>query len=628
MSWKLPNKGGSGGPGYTPANKDVLDALTDDAGKLQYKGIPIGTEITSLEASKVVESTLKQFVTAAQKSQIESSAAELASHSSRIAQLELAPPAVGEDQYVRMHATDPAGFLSDKIDGVTVQNNADKLTVVSLMGLSSTVHELNQMQGITGNVQAQINALTSVGNFTGSVPTYADIAIVFLTPQAGDMVIVVTDEMHMSESTIYVYNGTSWEFSGEFKATVRDFATQPIVLTSEVTGLLPKANYEKQSASETSVEDSANLFTGTNVEDVLKELFTFANSFKQSVVTSIGSPLVPADSRDDILAKVTTLKTELANAITAKGVPAFPYNTISEMATKVKSIPNTEVTGSVKQSSKINVVAPYTHSIVLNEALPLAGIAVTVLSYEGNTHGVVHYQVNYNNGDASNFTYDSKNVVFDGFMKLRDSWDYAISAVEPDVYYESEEIDFASYSDIQDVKVSVNGGSVSLNALKSSGQVVKASGDISLLGVESVDVIQSTAITSGGGIAKIAISFDSGVTWQAFNGTNWIAVDISSLPNFKANGMTAAALNALTDVNVAEARGKSDTVRFAYYLERSKFVDEAKNDALEITVSMQGHDEIANTNKYSYTYDPGTQTLAFKFTTSGTYTINYVDGDV
>ena len=53
---------------------------------------------------------------------------------------------------------------------------------------------LNFVQGATGNLQAQINALTSVGNFTGTVDTHSEIATTFPAPVKDDMVIVLEDE--------------------------------------------------------------------------------------------------------------------------------------------------------------------------------------------------------------------------------------------------------------------------------------------------------------------------------------------------------------------------------------------------------------------------------------------------
>lgn len=615
--------------GHTHANATVLDGLTDSAGELHYKGFPINTVITSISATNVNETSTRQFISATEKAQIGSATTDLASHSQRIATLEAfiaQPPASGVDEKVKVNAADTAGYLDSKVDGLTIIENGNKLMAINLSGLLATIHELNQMQGITGNVQAQINALSSIGNFTGSVPTYADIALQFPVPTAGDMVIVVTDETQMGDSTIYVHNGTDWAYSGKFTATIRDFTTHPLNLDTETTSILPKSKYEKQNAAETTITDTANNFASTNVEDALAELFLFASSFKQSVVTAIGSPLVISDTRQDVLDKIEILKQQLAMAITNKGVPTFGYNTLSEMATKVAAIPNTEIVGMIKRTAKLNITAPYTQTVVLDEPLSLEQVAATVLAYVGNNVGVVHYKAEYNNGDETNFTFAPNTVTFDGFMRNNDKWQYSVTEIKPGAYYETEEIDFSVFSDIGKLDVDTTSLTATLHALKLEGAVVKASGDISLAGVESIDTIALSSVVTGSGIAKVAMSFDGGMTYKAYTGGLWVTVDVNDKADFKTNGMTEAVMASLDNVIIDMFRNGSDLLRFAYYVERADFASEAKHDSITVTVSMQGHNVIADTANYKYEYDQSTKTLTFNFTKSGTYSITYVDG--
>lgn len=128
--------------------------------------------------------------------------------------------------------------LGDMFKSVYDSNNdgvIDKAT--TLDGLSTTIAELNYVHGVTGNIQAQIDALSSIGNFTGSVATYADIDLTFTDPQQKDMVIVIADENNGGTSTIYLYDGSAWVYSGGFTADIRDFSTNPLDVTLESTGL-------------------------------------------------------------------------------------------------------------------------------------------------------------------------------------------------------------------------------------------------------------------------------------------------------------------------------------------------------------------------------------------------------
>jgi hypothetical protein len=84
------------------------------------------------------------------------------------------------------------GDMDKSIYDVNNDGIVDKAS--TLDGLASTVTELNYIHGAKGNIQAQIDALSSIGNFTGSAPTYADIATLFSSPKQKDMVIVITDE--------------------------------------------------------------------------------------------------------------------------------------------------------------------------------------------------------------------------------------------------------------------------------------------------------------------------------------------------------------------------------------------------------------------------------------------------
>ncbi|MCD3245344.1 hypothetical protein G8S21_05185 [Clostridium botulinum C] len=116
----------------------------------------------------------------------------------------------------------------------------------TLDGLQVNVNEINKLQGIKENIQKQIDSLSNIGNFTGSANTYKDIQKVNSKPVAKDMIIVIKDENHEDTSTIYMYNGEAWIYSGTFTATVRDFSTKPLDLYKETTGILPQSKVNLQ----------------------------------------------------------------------------------------------------------------------------------------------------------------------------------------------------------------------------------------------------------------------------------------------------------------------------------------------------------------------------------------------
>lgn len=142
---------------------------------------------------------------------------------------------------VMLHAGDTLGYLEDKIDKATIQSIGGKLVAKSLDGLIASVNELNQTKGATSNIQAQIDGLSSMGNFTQSVPTETDLTTI-VNPKMNDIVIVLEDSLHGGASSTYMYNGTTFVYVGEFKVRMRDFTTDPINLATEVVGKLPVGN--------------------------------------------------------------------------------------------------------------------------------------------------------------------------------------------------------------------------------------------------------------------------------------------------------------------------------------------------------------------------------------------------
>lgn len=114
-----------------------------------------------------------------------------------------------------------------------------------------------------------------------------------------------------------------------------------------------------------SVTDAGNHFTSTNVEGVLDELFTSANSVKTNVSSAIGLPATANDTGAQLASKITTEKGKLATeigdgssantlqyltdrlivrsnaiatAVNAKGTPATSADTLAQLATKIGQI--------------------------------------------------------------------------------------------------------------------------------------------------------------------------------------------------------------------------------------------------------------------------------------------------
>lgn len=154
---------------------------------------------------------------------------------------------------VKMISSDNLGYLEEKIDNSTIQNIGNKLVIKSLDGLMSSIEELNYLKGAKSNIQAQIDSLSNVDNFTGAVDNHSDLSNV-QTPSTNDMVIVIEDETKQDKSTIYMYDGSQWVFVGEFKVEMRNFIADPIDLTTEVKGVLPLSNIDSSVINNTQID--------------------------------------------------------------------------------------------------------------------------------------------------------------------------------------------------------------------------------------------------------------------------------------------------------------------------------------------------------------------------------------
>ncbi len=584
--------------------------------------------IDSISATKVIQTPELQFVSASKSAQIDANTSDITSHGQRIADLENRPISESDGK-VKVNENDISDYLSEKIDNDTIKISGGKLSVELLTQLLVTIEEINQLQGVTGNIQSQLNAITSIGNFTHTVQTYADLMAI-AGMQSGDMVIVLDDENapNGDVSTIYVYNGSDWQYSGKFKAgEIRDFLNDPLNINTETTGMLSKNRYEKQNAQETPFTDPNGNLLSTNVRDAVSELFTLANNIKSGVANVVGFPANSSNTTQELINIINQAKVTIASNLMDKGLVAYQYEPLSNLVNKVAFIPNVEISAGLKRVTKLNIQAPYTYTIELERPLRVEDVCATVLELVGADSDVVHYEVNFDNSDASSFDFDPRFVEFDGHMKLKEKHLFnltKISEIEEEFeLYESEEIDLDDYVAFGG-GINVSDTDIQIEALPRP-QVIKANGDILLNGVDSLDSILFTAITSGSGIANIVASFDSGISYHAYV-DDWIEVEVDNTNAMITKGMNKAIVDTLTNDELSDLRGESNFLRFAYVLAKNSFDDVAYNDALQLKVTMQGRNEIADTSKYSYSYDQSAKKLTFNFKQSGTYSITYADG--
>jgi hypothetical protein len=356
-------------------------------------------------------------------------------------------------------------------------------------------------------------------------------------------------------------------------------------------------------ASEVMINDADGNFVSTEktVENIVKELFQSGVNVKSDVVTAVN-------------AKTT--------------IPVTTNSSWSEVINSISLISNGN-SNSLK-NTKLNLTAPTSYSITLSGPITLQQLATSVLKYIPGATGVVQYLSNFNNSDSVNFTAGTT-VAFDGTMHLIDksvSGPMTSYSLSSGTCYETSTIDFDQFYYVSNVIINDVASPTFIANGTNNPTIVKANGDINLSNVQEIAQIVWTTNVSGQGVLKLITSVDSGVSWKAFNGTDWITVDINNISDFKTNGNSVATINSLTISQLELLRQGSSKIRFAYYIEKENVSDIANNDAITLKVNMKGNDSIAAQTDFSYSLGSDMKTITYAINTSGTYTFVYADSVV
>ena len=179
-------------------------------------------------------------------------------------------------------------FNSQNVGDMTIERydtNNDGIVnkAHTLDGLTASIEQLNYVQGAKSNLQGQIDSITSIANFTHTMPTKADMLLI-TNAKEKDMVIVSADEDNGGKTTVYVYNGTAFEYVCDFNAEIRDFTINPLDIVGESIGILPDDRIPDTVARKTDIVqlDNADLLatydqTNNNIKDAVTKKHTHNN---------------------------------------------------------------------------------------------------------------------------------------------------------------------------------------------------------------------------------------------------------------------------------------------------------------------------------------------------------------
>lgn len=188
-------------------------------------------------------------------------------------------------------ATKITALTASDLDDSTVKLVDNKIVAQTLSGLTVTVAELNNLQGVDFNVKEKLASLGNSMSFYGVFDTKA-LLLAETNPTNGATAIVRQDESNNSKQMSYVYVGTgeydsnNWTVVAENSIEVRDFSVNPINLGTETTGKLSSAKVTGLSivATSGSYNDLADI---PNVCLQVKTLPTEANT--GAIVQYIGA---------------------------------------------------------------------------------------------------------------------------------------------------------------------------------------------------------------------------------------------------------------------------------------------------------------------------------------------------
>ena len=158
-------------------------------------------------------------------------------------------------------------------------------------------------------------------------------------------------------------------------------------------------------AEKVTIADKSDLFTSTNVEDALTELFQYANNGKKIIATAVGTPLVSSDTFSGLGSKIDVLLTRFRTVLQEKGQSSLSTDKLSALIEKIPNISQLSVEGIEK--------LPSWHKPTFHDTWVKANNMPTARM--GLTSSVVNnmiYVIGGYNYLSSSFTYYNKNECY------------------------------------------------------------------------------------------------------------------------------------------------------------------------------------------------------------------------
>ena len=402
-------------------------------------------------------------------------------------------------------------------------------------------------------------------------------------------------------------------------------------------------------AANVSIADQDENFQSENVEGALQELFTFANNGKTTIATAIGSPATSSDTFAELAANITTAKDALDAFIDSAEGTTTGSETLAQLTDKLDEV------RVFNKRMKLRKAAASTETVLLNKTVNSEQFSLNVLRLNGDS--IISpsvFTADFNNGDDEDFLTNTNVSFTNNYVEIpiitNQSLYSDVSGLS-NVKEASLKIDTSSTGEvITDVKLTyVTSTSISYNTIVKE-QIIIAKDDIPITNVGDFQRIRlytsasSTStpspswdnnglITGVGYVVKYALSFNGGTTWYGWDSTTSnfteVVLDTVSSNSIANKGLFLNTFNVnpiSQDLagKIDTLRNGSNTLRFAYWMNRRKIDYSVYIDRIEFDGYLKGTFEPANTAA-TVSFNTATKTVTVTFNVQDTYQINWFD---
>ena len=275
---------------------------------------------------------------------------------------------------------------------------------------------------------------------------------------------------------------------------------------------------------------------------------------------------------------------------------------------------------SYRQITKMDITSPKEILIQVGSTVTFNLPPVEILKFKNVETQQTITECAFDNGDADDFTYDTKYVTFDGIMKENTEYTFNGTATSVSGGYlttTDEYIDFSTFKSIE--KIDTSDATKTVITAIPQDQVIVSKGLLPLTGIKSLDSVKLKNTTTGSAVIKVALT-NNLKDYYTYNAGTFSAIDITNKSDFLTNGILPTTLESITD---SEWKSFGTDIGFAYILSQTVSTESCYIDSLEMLMTLSGSwwKAIHGTD-YDYGYISN-NTLEVDLLKDGSYKINY-----